>query len=44
MLINTKLFNVGDFVAIGLLAFIFIWAANWGLKKAGMGQYATTNS
>lgn len=32
--------NVGDFIKIGLIAFVFIWAANKGLKAAGMGAYA----
>ena len=31
-------FNVADFVKIGVLAMIFIWLANKGLRKMGLDQ------
>ena len=34
-----KLFNVADFVKIGVIAFAFIWLANKALDKAGMSQF-----
>ncbi len=32
-------FSISDFFVIGIMAFVFIWLANWGLTKAGLGQY-----
>ena len=34
-----KIFNVADFVKIGVLAFVFIWLVNRGLTKAGLSQF-----
>lgn len=31
--------NVGDFIKVGLIAFLFIWAANYALGKAGLDQF-----
>ncbi len=38
-----KLFNVADFLKIGVIAFLFIFLANMALKKAGLSQYTTAN-
>lgn len=32
--------NVGDFVKVGIMAFIAVWAINKALKTAGLNQYA----
>jgi hypothetical protein len=37
-----ELLNLPDFVKIGLMAFIFIWLANYGLTAAGLGNYTTS--
>ena len=34
-----KIFNVADFVKIGVLAFVFIWLVNRGLDKAGLSNF-----
>jgi hypothetical protein len=34
-----KLLNVKDFFVVGLMAFVFIYLANWGLTKAGLGRF-----
>lgn len=34
-----KLFNVADFVKVGLMAFVFIWLANKALTSAGLSQF-----
>jgi len=31
---------MGNYVKIGLIAFIAVWAINHGLRKFGAGQYA----
>jgi len=31
--------NVSDFIKVGLIAFLFIWAANYALTKAGLDQF-----
>jgi hypothetical protein len=31
--------NVGDFIKIGLIAYAFIFAANYALTKAGLDQF-----
>ncbi len=31
--------NVGDFIKIGLIAFVFIFAANYALDKVGFPQF-----
>lgn len=31
--------NVGDFIKIGVIAFLFIFAANYALTKAGLDQF-----
>ncbi len=31
--------NLSNFVSIGLLAFVFVWAANRILSKIGYSQY-----
>lgn len=33
------IFNVADFLKIGVLAFIFVFAANRVLTKAGLEQF-----
>jgi hypothetical protein len=33
------IFNPSDFIKVGLMAFVFIWLANMGLKSAGLTQY-----
>lgn len=33
------MFNVADFVKIGVLAFIFIFIVNRGLDKMGLGAF-----
>jgi len=33
------IFNVSDFLKIGIMAFLFIFAANWLLSKAGLEQF-----
>lgn len=32
--------NLSNFVAVGLMAFIGVWAINKGLKAAGQSQWA----
>lgn len=32
--------NLSNFVAVGLMAFIGVWAINKGLKAGGMDQWA----
>lgn len=34
-----SLFNPADFVKIGIMAFVFIWAANKALDKVGLSQF-----
>lgn len=34
-----KMFNVADFIKIGLIAFVFLFIANKALTKFGLGQY-----
>lgn len=36
-----KMLNFGDFVKIGVMAYAFIWIANRGLDKVGLGQFKT---
>lgn len=31
--------NVSDFIKVGVMAFVFIYAANRLLEKAGLSQY-----
>ena len=31
--------NISDFIKIGIIAFVFIFAANYVLKKAGLEAY-----
>lgn len=31
--------NVGDFIKIGLIAFVFIFMANYALDKAGLTNF-----
>lgn len=33
------IFNVSDFLKIGVMAFVFIFAANWVLTKTGLDQF-----
>lgn len=33
------IFNVADFIKIGVIAFVFIFAANHILAKAGLEQF-----
>lgn len=33
------LVNVADFVKIGIIAFVFIFAANYALRKTGFEQF-----
>lgn len=39
---NSKLINIGDFIVIGIMAYLFIWLANRAIKALGMPQYTTT--
>lgn len=34
-----KIVNVADFIKIGVIAFVFIFAANYILTKAGLEQF-----
>lgn len=34
-----KIVNVADFIKVGLMAYAFIWIANRGLDKVGLGQF-----
>jgi hypothetical protein len=36
-----KIFNVADFIKIGVIAFAFIFIANYALKRAGLSQFTT---
>ena len=36
--------NVGDFIKVGLMAFIFIWGANKVMTTFGLPQFTTTGA
>lgn len=33
------IFNVADFIKIGVIAFLFVFIANRVLEKSGLGQF-----
>lgn len=32
--------DLANFITIGLIAFLFIFLANWGLRKVGLERFA----
>ena len=36
---NTKLISVGNFLIIGLMAYLFIFAVDFMLRRFGLGKF-----